>query len=608
MAVAFGIFGAISIEAPSVHANPLDVCQMTAWDSTGRVLHDGDVVGGDGTFSVIFRIEDDPFGYLSDFLDGPVQDLIQPLKDSIAQLQQQVTTQQAKVDNLQSQLDALNLGDPGYAALLTQLTNAKLDVKSTQTELDADLEVLKEFNEALNHFHEVDLVAMDANNGSALITSRLEVTGFEWVKPRVAHMIEAPVTTQKVDHVWPNWLTDPDGHDLDSISLWLQQVANVPAPAGIDANNVCGAAGTVDGWGYVDMKCATPGDFHVNVTPFYPNTPSTVHQGTIRLVCPGVVDKASISTANASLEVQPVGANVAYTTLTVATEDEFGKRFDGGHVTWQTDNCMFVQADGATAISPTDGGTVVENYSNTFGPLDAQFLAANPQQTQAGTAEVVLDCSNAKYSHAGTANVQAIVDRPGADVVLTQAIKVVGPPDKLSFTLQPTALTCGDPVTVSATVTDSLGNPVSDGTLLDFATDKSTGVSGGAVAGANGQSVTVGGTASVLLATDPSNPGKHTVTASTIGTDKYGRDEPAIAATLAYECSAPSSQVSAEVKAPELGGGVSNFITPPNTGDAGLNTQAGQSSSAGLTLAICGGLILLVAGLGWRIRAVGSRR
>ena len=179
-AVAFGMFGAISIEAPAVHANPLDVCQMTAWDSTGRVLQDGDVVGGNGTFSVIFRVEDDPFGYLSDFLDGPVQDLIQPLKDSITQLQDQVATQQAKVDDLQSQLDALNPGAPGYAALQTQLANAKLDLKSTQTELAADLEVLKEFNDALNHFRQVDLVEMDASNGSAMITSRARSHRLRW--------------------------------------------------------------------------------------------------------------------------------------------------------------------------------------------------------------------------------------------------------------------------------------------------------------------------------------------------------------------------------------------------------------------------------------------
>ena len=85
---------------------------MTAWDSTGRVLKDGDTVGGDGSFSLIFRVEDDPFGYIADFLDGPVQELIQPLKDSIAQLQQQQTTQQAKVDQLQSELDGMSTGDP----------------------------------------------------------------------------------------------------------------------------------------------------------------------------------------------------------------------------------------------------------------------------------------------------------------------------------------------------------------------------------------------------------------------------------------------------------------------------------------------------------------
>ena len=101
----------------------------------------------------------------------------------------------------------------------------------------------------------------------------------------------------------------------------------------------------------------------------------------------------------------------------------------------------------------------------------------------------------------------------------------------------------------------------------------------------------------------------HSVTASITGTDKYGRDEPSISATLTYNCSATSSQVSAaEVKAPALGGEVSSFITPPNTGDAGLRAQSGESSSTSLALAVCGALILLVVGLGWRIRAFARRR
>src|SRR5690606_40501305 len=57
---------------------------------------------------------------------------------------------------------------------------------------------------------------------------------------------------------------------------------------------------------------------------------------------------------------------------------------------------------------------------------------------------------------------------------------------------------------------DSLGNPVSDGTEIFFTTDTSSGIVGGGE-GAQGSAKTIKGEASVLLATDPSKAGVHTV-------------------------------------------------------------------------------------------------
>jgi hypothetical protein len=353
----------------------------------------------------------------------------------------------------------------------------------------------------------------------------------------------------------------------------------------------------------VDLTCIEAGGFNVNVIPNVDNPISEVTTGTIHLVCPGVPNSATISASPTSLEIQPVGNSASTSTITVAVSDQFGDRIDGAVVTWYTDNCTFVKAASGAALSPGGGGKVVQNVSNTSGAADSGFLADNPSQHSAGTAEVVLDCANTLYSpHAGPANVKAVVERPGADIVLDQVIKVVGPPATITLSVDPTLLTCGGSVKATAKVIDAAGQDVSDGSLVLFTTDTTSGITGG-YEGGQGQGLTVAGLTSATLASDPSKPGTHTVVATTSGSDKNGKLIPQVKTVQTYNCTVAVA-AAATVTAPATGTG--SVIKPPSTGDAGL--ASGQSAGR---MAWFGGLIALVTfgSLGgWRLRTNGRRR
>ena len=89
-------------------AYPGDICEMITWDSTGTVLNDGDVVGGNGMVYLLYRVEDDAFGYLDDFLASEeVQSLLAPLYESIDDLNDEL-------DDLVNSGDWIALNLPAY--------------------------------------------------------------------------------------------------------------------------------------------------------------------------------------------------------------------------------------------------------------------------------------------------------------------------------------------------------------------------------------------------------------------------------------------------------------------------------------------------------------
>jgi hypothetical protein len=320
---------------------------------------------------------------------------------------------------------------------------------------------------------------------------------------------------------------------------------------------------------------------------------------TVKFFCEGQAESATIAASPTTVETSPATGSQNYSLITVTVLDQFGDRLDGAEVTFSTDNCSFRQTGspfGSTAgltssadLTPAGGGTVVTTWSDTESSgADQTFLTNNPLEHYAGTAEAVLLCSSGSP---GVAHVTAIVQRDGSDIVLKVDVTVVGPTavSGLTLTLSPDDVECGEVIKATAKAVDSLGAPVSNGTRIFFTTDTSSGIVGGSE-GAQGGISTVGGEASVLIATDPSNDGVHTVIAYAkkgVG----GSDDDIVAQTSAnYTCEGAVAPAAPTVAPPATGTGT---ITPPSTGDAGL--ASGSTSSS--LFVIIGAAAFILAGL-----------
>jgi hypothetical protein len=472
-------------------------------------------------------------------------------------------------------------------------------------------------------------VRIDSETGSARITSKAEITdvvnpdGPAIEEQHVDHVLVIPsVLTQVVDTIDPDsdpdepgYFTDPDGNDVDGISGWLEEVAgfiNVPSddiddPTHPDCGDDDDTVGE-DAWGFIDFECIEAGTFHIDIL-----TPDDTEETgmTIKVLCIGQADSASIKTQRTTLETHPTGvapSGFAESIITVTVEDQFGDRLDGVEVTLTTDNCTFARdpntlfGDAPSFISPAGGGKTVTIHTDTDfdepasgnqATDDEEFLADNPLETFAGTAEAILDCGTpGPTGTPGVANITAVVQREGSDIVLTDltgddAIKVVGQTSAsgLTLVLDPDEVECGEVIKATAKALDSTGAPVSPGTEVLFTTDTSSGIVGGSE-GAQGGLTTVSGEVSVLIATDPGNPGIHTVIAYVIN----AAGTPSAQASATYECEGAVAPAAPTVAPPATGTGT---ITPPSTGDAGLAT----GSTSATLFVIAGAVAFILAGL-----------
>jgi hypothetical protein len=449
-------------------------------------------------------------------------------------------------------------------------------------------------------------VRVDSETGSARITSMAEDLDGD---DNVGHtLIQPGVSTITVDTFDPDDIDDADGNGLNAINAWLEDVGydgfannedgelcKVP-----DADGPTGGCwadnpdyngynsefiprSCEDHWGFIDFECIEAGTFHIDIE----SPDDTEEQGmTLKFICGGQAERAEIAASPTTVETNPVGTSKSSSIITVTVFDQFDDRLEHAEVTFTTDNCTFGNTDpvGDNPVSPAGGGTTVTTFSDTDTTSDTTFLANNPLEISAGTAEVSLNCATGK---AGVAHVTAIVQREGSDIVLKVDVTVIGATaaSGLTLVLDPDEVECGEVIKATAKAVDSLGAPVSNGTLVFFTTDTSSGVVGGAE-GAQGGVATSSGEASVLIATDPSNDGIHTVIAYT--KDSFGGVLAQTSAT--YECEGAVAPAAPTVAPPATGTGT---ITPPSTGDAGL---ASGSTSATLFV-IAGAVAFILAGL-----------
>jgi hypothetical protein len=358
----------------------------------------------------------------------------------------------------------------------------------------------------------------------------------------------------------------------------------------------------LDGWSQISIVCTKPGEVKLTFDPttWFDSegifSPARNEGRSMDIECIGSANSATATVSPSTVEIRPVGTSVSVATVVVTVLDANGKRLDGEIVTFTSSNCNL----GASSTGPF-ASSGVTTVSDTDSSSDLSFLAANNQpgnQLFAGTAEAYLQC-NTSGATPGTAIVTWVVNnqisgtgfpQSPANLTGTVSVTVVGPPSAIRLEVTPATSTCGQTVTATATVTDSAGRNVSDGTQVFFTTTSSTGAQGG-TEGAQGVATTVNGVASVVLSINPLDAGTHTVSARTGGNDLAGAAVAVVSTSTTINCSAVAA-AAPSVTAPRTGQGPT--IVPPNTGDAGL--AASESSTSFGLFALAGVVVLALAG------------
>jgi len=362
-------------------------------------------------------------------------------------------------------------------------------------------------------------------------------------------------------------------------------------------------------------------------------------------VSPGILGQAvnipTLGTLNDGPTILSLGAAIGMTSA-------LNTAAPGSFLTWEFSAVANTPVDATGAFSPqSDLGKAIDGFD-----LNGNGV---PDNSLAGA---VLSCNPVQAAGVtpGVANVSACVQvLNGLDVCVTTTVKVIGPPASITVSASPTSVNCGEKSTVTANVVDSIGQPVSDHTRVEFVTNFGGVIGGtGAVAGfaanvapiSSSVADTFGGVATSFLLTSTEHTGPYEVIATSGGTTSGDRavtgdfpfggpsfavtsvnangtpialgsssfglfnpfnefltqswlggqfSTPPISAQVTVNCGVPSAAAPAApapaIQAPRTGTG----ITPPNTGDAGL---ASSSSSASWTLfAFAGAIAFTLAGL-----------
>jgi hypothetical protein len=240
--------------------------------------------------------------------------------------------------------------------------------------------------------------------------------------------------------------------------------------------------------------------------------------------------------------------------------------------------------------------TIQDSYTNTDGILSAC---------------VYVDPDLAPGITPGKITITAIIEQPGIglynpfspqNLILTATITVVGPPASIKVAASPTNVQCGEKSTITATVTDSVGQNVSDHTRVEMVSNFGATIGGtGSTLGFPGVGAvnplsssaaeTFSGVATAFLLTSTEHVGPYEVVVASGGSvgGVVSTAQPGVTYTTGSFSTAPvSAQVTvtcalpvvagaapvavAPIAAPRTGEG----IRPPNTGDAGLAADNGS--------------------------------
>lgn len=374
----------------------------------------------------------------------------------------------------------------------------------------------------------------------------------------------------------------------------------------------------VDGEVIIDVTCEEAGTFDLSW--------SLDNGGTaqIEVICLGEPDAATLTASPTTVEIVPALGNVSHSLLVLTVtdsdpNDDTDQSFPGFEVDWSTDKCVI---DGLTeaeylALAPLFAARVsfdpatsaaIEDALESHGGLTATATSitfTNDPPGPAGLrtiAAAVLHCENPNTVTPGVATVRATVDEPGPDVTATVQVTVIGPPAFITVNAAPGSLVCGEKATITANITDSIGQRVSDHTRVELITNF-----GGVLGGTGGTlgfpgtgptnpvssaaAETFNGVATAFLLTSTGHVGAYEVVVSAGGSLSGAFSTPVTAAQVTVTCNLPAApQAQApSVPSPQTGTG---SIRPPSTGDAGL----ASSSSNAMLFVIVGAVAFALAG------------
>jgi hypothetical protein len=441
---------------------------------------------------------------------------------------------------------------------------------------------------------------------------------------------------------------DADDTDLDveDAATWIaidpSAVNDALAAEEVDLTDFadCGDAATADGFAIFTVTCDDPGLFEITVF----NEDFTGSSMTEEYLCVADANAATLTAVPTTVESSPARGNVSHSLLVLVLTDADGKpAAPGQDVDWTTDRCRIAgrteaQYEGATGDGATFAGFTGSEASaalieTTYGPathVGAPGTStsisfendANPSPTVATMRTIAVAILHCEGAAPGVATIAAEIERTGADLRATATVTVVGPPAFITMTAAPTKLVCGEKATILVTVTDAINQKVSDHTQVELITNYG-GVLGGtgatlAFPGVNpvgplssGAAETFGGVATAYLLTSTTHVGAYEVVAAAGGSSlgaysvvvQEGKERlddviyvgrsgvfstPVVTSQVTVTCTLAAPAVTA----PATGTG---SISPPNTGDAGLDAPTSRGTTS--LYVIFGAVAFVMAGL-----------
>ncbi len=314
------------------------------------------------------------------------------------------------------------------------------------------------------------------------------------------------------------------------------------------------------------------------------------------IICAGQLASTQFSATDTKLEIWPQPGSTDHSLIRLELFDASGFIVFGYEVDWSVNRCAIEtesvdnvgDADEArralqgqvdlTQTAPPDSTPQLDSARNLVGDFNADGRLE-------AISLAVLHCepSHSPTNTPGPIVIRAHISKEGEasrDVSFT--INLIGPPAQIFLTANPTTVRCGEKVTLTAVVVDSIGQFVSDHTRVEFvmnlggtSTTNLGMILGLVVPLSSSVGQTFDGVAQSFMLTSNFNVGTYVIVATAEGVFST----PPVSANTSITCFIPPTATPAPavtIVAPSTGTGATAdapagiAIRPPNTGDGGL--------------------------------------